>query len=101
MKLMTIISEAFFKTYSAMIQIKYHGESPTRIAELIRALPGVTTVSLASHNKYNTTMVLRVKLITQKTGKDAFESFKAMAMTRYSEIKGISIGNQTIELKKS
>lgn len=100
MKLAYLLTEAFFKTYTAMIQIKYEGESPTRIAELIRALPGVTTVQLASHNKQNNIMVVKVKLITQKTGDAAFENMKRNAMKRYIEIKGINIGSETIELKR-
>lgn len=100
MKLSYILAEAFFKTYVAIIKVKYEGEVPTRIAELIRALPGVTTVTLINHNEYNNFLTCRVKLLTQKTGEEAFHAMKKNAMKRYSEIKGMTVVKETIELKK-
>lgn len=100
MKLTNLILEAEYSTYAGMLQIIYNGESPSRIAELIRALPGVTTVALASHNDANNTMICRVKLITQKTGLEAFKALKYNALKRYKEVRVINIGTKSIELKK-
>jgi len=47
MKLASIISEIQFFTYEGMVKVVFADEGANKIAELIRALPGVTTVTLA------------------------------------------------------
>ena len=98
MKLLNIISEIEFYTYEGMIQVVYDGLSTTKVAELIRALPGVTTVTLAAdlgEGREN----LKVKLISQKSGIDAFEALKKNALTKYPPIKIIKIAANNIEKK--
>ena len=50
MKLLDILREQIdFKTYEGMVQVIYDGsENINNLAELLRALPGVTTVTTAS-----------------------------------------------------
>ena len=65
---------------------------------LLRALPGVTTVTLASGDgEYRETF--KVKLISQKEATEAFNAFKTNAMNKYSFIKDIEIAENTIEDK--
>jgi hypothetical protein len=99
MKLIDIISEINFNTYEGMVQVIYdENTNSTEIAALMRALPGVTTVTLASDEGKNRE-TLKIKLITQKTGLEAFEALKKNAITKYPPIKVINIGKNTIEKK--
>lgn len=98
MKLTQIISEIEFFTYEAMVKVVYDGETTSKVAELIRALPGVTTVTLAS-DMGKGVEVLKVKLISQKTGIEAFQALKKNAIKRYPPIKTVSVGEKTIEKK--
>jgi hypothetical protein len=98
MKLINIISEIEFFTYEGMIQVVYQDISSIKMAELIRALPGVTTVTLAS-DMGEGREVVKVKLISQKSGMEAFEAMKNNAIKKYPPIKMIIIGKNTIEKK--
>lgn len=98
MKLINIISEIEFFTYEGMVQVVYQDITSSKLAELIRALPGVTTVTLAAdlgEGREN----LKVKLISQRSGQEAFEKLKKNAMSKYPPIKMIKIGTNTIEKK--
>lgn len=99
MKLSDIISEVQFNTYEGMVQVIYdENTNSTEIAALMRALPGVTTVTLASDEGKNRE-TLKIKLITQKDGITAFQALKQNAITKYPPIKVINIGKNTIEKK--
>ena len=98
MKLVNIISEIDFFTYEGMIQVVYQDITSSKVAELIRALPGVTTVTLAS-DLGEGRETLKVKLISQRSGKEAFEKLKNKAIKKYPPIKMIKIGENTIEKK--
>lgn len=99
MKLSDIISEVQFDTYEGMVQVIYdENTNSTEIAALMRALPGVTTVTLASDEGKNRE-TLKIKLITQKDGMTAFQALKQNAITKYPPIKVINIGKNTIEKK--
>ena len=101
MKLLQIISEISFNTYVGMIQVVFDKEemSASKIAELIRALPGITTVTLAGSNDEGGKVTLKVKLISQKSGQEAFQALKSNALTKYSPIKVVTVGDNTIEKK--
>jgi hypothetical protein len=98
MKLVNIISEIEFFTYVGMVQIVYQDISSVKMAELIRALPGVTTVTLAT-DMGEGKEVIKVKLISQKSGKEAFQALKDNAMKKYPPIKLVKVGENTIEKK--
>ena len=98
MKLIDIISEVNFFTYEGMVQVVYKDITSSKVAELIRALPGVTTVTLAS-DMGEGREVLKVKLISQKSGKEAFAALKNNAIKKYPPIKMVKIGENTIERK--
>lgn len=98
MKLANIISEIEFFTYEGMVQIVYQDISSVKMAELIRALPGVTTVTLAT-DMGEGKEVIKVKLISQKSGKQAFQALKDNAIKKYPPIKMVKVGENTIEKK--
>lgn len=101
MKLSQIISEITFNTYVGMVQVIYNKEelSASKVAELIRALPGITTVTLAGSNEERSQITLKVKLISQKDGPTAFKALKSNALSKYTPIKVVNIGDNTIEKK--
>jgi|TARA_B110000967_G_C18871477_1_gene555702 hypothetical protein len=99
MKLSQIISEITFRTFEAMIKVTFGDEGPSKYDDAIRALPGVTTVTLASQDQESLVATYKVKLISQKEGTEAYEAFKKNAMTKYSNIVSMEIGTETIEEK--
>ena len=97
MKLLEILAEVQYNTYEGMIQVMYEeGSDKAQIVDLIRALPGITTVTVADSTMENVE-TLKIKLITQKSAMEAFESLKNTAMTKYPNVKLVKIGEQTIE----
>jgi hypothetical protein len=98
MKLANIISEVEFYTYEGMVQVIYQDVNSSKVAELIRALPGVTTVTLASDEGDNRE-TLKVKLISQKSPLEAFQAMKVNALNKYPPIKVVNIAKNTIERK--
>ena len=96
MKLLQIIEQIVFNTFEGMVRIVYEEGESENLAELLRALPGVTTVTNAGSSEEMQTMTFKVKLISQKTGEEAFEAFKTNAMKKYSGITNIEIANETI-----
>ncbi len=99
MKLLTIIEQIVFSTYEGMVRVVYKEGESEDLAELLRALPGITTVTNAGSSSEMTTMTFKVKLISQKDGEAAFESFKSNATSKYTNILKIEIANETIEEK--
>jgi cell division protein FtsX len=99
MKLTQILSEVEFMTYEGMVQIVYEDSDANEIGDLIRALPGVTTVTIASTDEETSKVTLKVKLITQKQGQEAFQALKQNAISKYPPVKDVEIGDNTIEEK--
>lgn len=99
MKLFTIIEQIVFSTYEGMVRVMYKEGESENMAELLRALPGVTTVTNAGSSAEMGSMTFKVKLITQKTGEEAFQAFKSNATSKYPGIIKIEIANETIEEK--
>ena len=99
MKLLTIIAEALFKTYQGLVQVVATDISPSDLAEMMRALPGITTVTIASQNTETNSYNLKVKLITQKTGEEAFQSMKATAIERYPMVTSFELDANSLEEK--
>lgn len=99
MRILDIIREAFFHTYYGMIRVSFKNSTPTEVAELLRALPGVTTVTTTGDPRENQE-TYKIKLITQKTGKEAFAQLKQAAIKRYPVVKGLEVAEKTIVLFK-
>ena len=99
MKLLTIIEQIVFSTYIGMVRVMYKEGESEDLAELLRALPGITTVTNAGSSSEMGTMTFKVKLITQKSGEEAFKAFKNNATSKYPAIIKIEIANETIEEK--
>lgn len=96
MKLLQIIEQIVFNTFEGMVRIIHEEGENDNLAELLRALPGVTTVTSAGSSEEMKTMTFKIKLISQKGGEEAFKAFKTNAMNKYSGITNIEIANETI-----
>jgi hypothetical protein len=99
MRLSDIILEIEYRTYEAMVQITYANDGPAGYDDAIRALPGVTTCTVASEDSDSNRATYKVKIISQKEPKEAFESLKSNAKAKYSDIVNVDVGEQTIEEK--
>jgi hypothetical protein len=101
MKLKNIISEIEFSIYQAMVRVG-HSEDITvqDVGEMLRAIPGVLTVSQVSHDSNNNTAIMKVKILTTKPPSEAFASFKNTSIQRIPEVKKIEVAEKTIEKKK-
>ena len=99
MKLIPLILELEYRTFEAMIKVQYGEEGTTGYDDAIRALPGVTTVTVASEGGEGAMATYKVKIISQKEAIEAFASFKETAKAKYSNIISIEVGEQTIEEK--
>jgi len=102
MKLANIILErSNYIPYRTMVQVVSKNESPSRIADLLRALPGVTTVTSVGDSPAGNAHVYKVKLITQKSGEEAFNAFKDSATTKYPDIQMVKVAFNSIERMKT
>lgn len=99
MKLSQLISEIQFDSYQAVVRVKYGMEGVSKYDHALRALPGVTTVTTLSLDSENNYGNYRIKLITQKPPKQAFEAFVENAKSKYKNIISVQVYNDTIEKK--
>ena len=97
MKLQEIITEVQFFTYETMVKVTFSESSATKVAELLRALSGVTTVAIAGGFEDNSDKeIFKIKLLSQKSGEEAFAAFRNNAFKKYNVIKNIEVANKTI-----
>lgn len=100
MKLVDLINEINYSVYQGMIRVTYAEDSSiNEISDLFRALPGVTILTQAGHNEGNNTAVFKIKVVSTKSGQEAFEHVKQLALTKIPPVKRVEIGTQTIEKK--
>lgn len=99
MKIFKLYEQIIFNTYEGMIRLIHKEGESEDIAELLRALPGVTTVTNAGSAAEMSAMTFKIKLISQKQGEEAFAAFKSNAKTKYSNIIKIEIAKETIQEK--
>lgn len=99
-----LLQESGFSQYTAMVRFKYDRENTSlgaeKLAEMVRAIPGSTRVSTVSLDKHEGIAIFNVKLISSKTPKQAFLSFKENALSRFrGMLLSVEVGAGTIEKK--
>ena len=99
MKLIPLILELDYKTYEAMVQVKFGPDGIEGYDDALRALPGVTTVTKASESAETGMATFKIKIISQKDAISAFNAFKDNAKAKYSNVIAVKVGEQTIEEK--
>ena len=101
MKLSNIIlDEANYTPYRTMVQVVSKDASPSVLADLIRALPGVTTCTIAGSDEVTKKYTFKVKLITQKPPSEALAALKQNAMSKYTEINAFKVAANSVERMK-
>lgn len=99
MKLIDLILEINYRTFEAMVKVTYGEEGTEGYDDALRALPGVTTVTVANQDQEANMATYKVKIISQKEGIEAYTSFRDNATRKYSNIISVEVGEQTIEEK--
>lgn len=100
-----LLEEVSFYQYRAIVLFRYSDEEnkgmgAEKLAEMVRALPGATRVSTASLNKEKGEAIMDVRLISQKSPKEAFLALKKNALKRFAgSILDVKIGTGTVEKK--
>lgn len=92
-----LINEANYTPYRAMIQCTSRDASPSVLADLIRALPGVTTCTIAGSDDNLNKYTFKVKIITQKPASEAFAALKKNAIEKYIEINTFQVADKSVE----
>lgn len=95
-----ILDEANYTPYRVMVQVISKDASPSVIADLIRALPGVTTCTIAGSEASSSRYTFKVKLITQKPPSEALDALKKNAMSKYTEINAFKVASNSVERMK-
>lgn len=95
-----ILDEAIYTPFRAMVQVISRDTSPSVLADLIRALPGVTTCTIAGSDEIAKKYIFKVKIITQKPPSEAFEALKQNAMSKYTEINAFKVSANSVERMK-
>jgi len=99
-RLLDIISEGEYKTYQGLVRITINSEFTIQeTGDLMRALPGVITVTQVSHNDANNTAVMKCKIITTKDAAQAFAHLKTVSLDKIPQILKFEYAPKTIELK--
>lgn len=98
MRLLNLINEITFFTYSTMIRVGYRDISVQDLAALIRAATGVTIVTMGSHDDYSATF--EVKLVSTKDAKTAYLQLRQNLLKTVPEIKKVEINFKGIEKLK-
>ena len=100
MKIKQLISEINFSMYQAVIRVTHSKDERVQdVGELLRGVPGVLTIAQVDHNSDAGTATMKVKVITTKTPKEAFEAFRSNAVTKLPIVKKIEIAYNTVEKK--
>lgn len=99
MRLSDIILEIEYRTYEGMVKITFAEDGPKGYDDAIRALPGVTTCTIASEDSDTRSATYKIKVISQKEPMEAFNALVSNAKAKYSDIVKVEVGEQTIEEK--
>lgn len=84
-----LLSEIGEKMYQALVYIEFIDTTDiTHVIQLIRALPEVTVVNNRSDKEdLNPRGYISVKLITKRTGVEAFATLKTTALSKVAEVR--------------
>lgn len=99
MKLKELLKEEKeFLLYQALMRVRHTEEiTASRVADFIRAMPGVTRVSAVDSNEDTNIVVLKVKVLTSKPAQGIYEKIRKDAFRLVPNIKRVEVANNTIE----
>lgn len=100
-KIKDLITESDFNIYQAMARISHTEDINVQdVGEMLRGVPGVSTIVQIEHNSDNNTAIMKVKIITTKTAAEGFKAFVDNSVKRLPQVRKIEIAEKTIEKKK-
>ena len=67
MKLIQLLLEIDYRTYEAMVKVTFGDEGTNGMHDAFRALPGVTTVTIASEDSDTNTERIKLRLLVRKS----------------------------------
>ena len=82
-----------------MVRVSYGEVEANKLGDVLRALPGVLTVTNAGGNAEAKNSTFKVKIISQKAPEEAYQAFENNAISKYSFINKVEVGTETIEEK--
>jgi hypothetical protein len=99
MKLKDILTEEKqFELYQALMRVRHTEEiTASRVADFVRAMPGVTRVSAVDSNEDTNIVVLQVKILTSKPAQEVYEKVRKDAFRLVPNIKRVEVAQNTIE----
>ena len=99
MKLKQLLKEEKeFLLYQALMRVRHTDEiTASRVADFIRAMPGVTRVSAVDSNEDTNIVVLKVKILTSKSPTEVYEKIRKDAFRLVPNIKRVEVAQNTIE----
>jgi len=99
-KLLKIFTEEEYNTYKGLVRLNISPEATIlETGELMRAMPGVITVTQVSHNDGNNTAVMKMKIITKQQAEPAFAKLKQVSLSKIPQISKFEFAPKTIEVK--
>ena len=99
----SLLNEAGFIQYKALVRIKYNDDpelhlGAEKIAEMLRAVSGVTRVNSVQLDKENNICIYKVRAVSQKNARQCFMSFKHNCLDKFrGMILGVDIGAGSIQ----
>jgi len=98
MTIKNILNEATFTMYQGLVRVGHTDQiTASEVADFVRAMPGVTRVSAVDSNEDTRIVVLKVKILTAKTGPVVFEKLKKDTFRLVPNIKKVEVSIKSIE----
>jgi hypothetical protein len=98
MKIKKLLSEIAFSMYQGLVRVGHTEEiTASEVADFVRAMPGVTRVTAIDSNEDTNVVVLKVKILTAKSGSVVFEKLKKDTFKLVPNIKKVELSLKSIE----
>ena len=95
---MNLQEEKEFSLYQALIRVGHKEDiTASRVADFVRAMPGVTRVTAVDSNEDINMVVLKVKIITSKPAIAVYEKLKKDTFRLVPGIKKVDLSAKSIE----
>jgi len=97
MVLETYISEIQYNLYQAVARLT-HSEDITvqELGNMLRAVEGVVTVVQVDHDYGTKTAIMKIKVLSNRTAKEAYAEVKQRALRMIPELKKLEIAMNTL-----
>ena len=93
------LNETTYKIHQGLMRVSYTDETtPSEVADFIRAILGVTRVTAISTEKDLNRSVFKVKILTGKISRDAFNKVKASTIKMIPGITKVELAPRTYKI---